>query len=56
MRSEESEGVTVGALAEGAEGVAVGTEGTEGTEGAEDFRVSCSGSRNDGKLIFYRLF
>jgi hypothetical protein len=56
MRSDESEGVTVGALAEG---VAVGTEGTEGTEGtvgAEDFRVSCSGSRNDGKLIFYRLF
>jgi hypothetical protein len=52
MRSEESEGVTAVALAEGA---AVGTEGAEGTVGAA-FRVSCSGSRNDGKLIFYRLF
>jgi hypothetical protein len=49
IRRDESDGT------EGAADDAVGTEGTVGTLGAV-FRVSWSGSRKDGKLIFYRLF
>jgi hypothetical protein len=54
IRRDESDGT------EGAADDAVGTEGTavgaEGTAVGAVFRVSWSGSRKDGKLIFYRLF
>jgi hypothetical protein len=41
---------------DGTEGAADDAVGAEGTAVGAVFRVSWSGSRKDGKLIFYRLF